>query len=116
MDKMDKKTFLYVRVSTLDQVGGAESQTRALLEWCKNNKIENYELFADHGISGAKESRPSLNRMMEGVKAGDCKQVVVFQFSRFARSTMHLLKALEFFKAHGCASTQFRKQSIQHPL
>jgi DNA invertase Pin-like site-specific DNA recombinase len=30
----EKTTILYVRVSTLDQVGGAESQTRSLTEWC----------------------------------------------------------------------------------
>ncbi len=35
---------------------------------------------------------------MEKVDAGFCSQVVVFQFSRFARSTTHLLKALEKFK------------------
>jgi DNA invertase Pin-like site-specific DNA recombinase len=32
-----RAVFLYVRVSTLDQVGGAESQTRALTDWCAKN-------------------------------------------------------------------------------
>lgn len=93
-----RAVFLYVRVSTLDQIGGAESQTRALTDWCAKNNILNFEIFTDHGISGAKESRPALNRMIEKVDAGLCSQVVVFQFSRFARSTTHLLKALEKFK------------------
>ncbi len=93
-----RPVFLYIRVSTLDQVGGAESQTRALTDWCTKNEIKNFEIFTDHGISGAKESRPALNRMMEKVEAGACSQVVVFQFSRFARSTTHLLKALEKFR------------------
>lgn len=87
-----------MRVSTLDQIGGAESQTRALTDWCTKNGHTNFEIFTDHGISGAKESRPALNRMMEKMEAGLCSQVVVFQFSRFARSTTHLLKALEKFK------------------
>ncbi len=64
-----RPVFLYVRVSTLDQVGGAESQTRALTDWCEKNEIKNFEIFTDHGISGAKESRPALNRMMEKVEA-----------------------------------------------
>jgi site-specific DNA recombinase len=97
-------TFLYVRVSTLDQQGGAESQTRALMEWCQKNSITNYEFFADHGISGAKENRPALNRMMERVGKGECKEVVCFAFSRMARSTTHLLKVLEFCRSH---STRF---------
>ena len=99
-----KLTCLYIRVSTLDQVGGAESQTRALLEWCQKNDITNYEIFADHGISGAKENRPALNRLMERVATNDCEQVVCFAFSRMARSTTHLLKVLEFCKRH---STRF---------
>jgi DNA invertase Pin-like site-specific DNA recombinase len=36
---------------------------------------------------------------MEKVKTGTVSQVVVFAFSRFARSTTHLLKALEFFRS-----------------
>jgi DNA invertase Pin-like site-specific DNA recombinase len=93
-----KPTFCYVRVSTTEQIGGAESQTRALSLWCERNNIKNFEFFTDHGVSGAKESRPALNRMMEKIEAGIASQVIVFQFSRFARSTTHLLKALEKFR------------------
>ena len=95
---MSKKTFLYIRVSTLDQVNGAESQARALLEWCTRNNITEYETFTDQGISGAKESRPALDKMMDRVKRLEADQVIVFAFSRFARSTMHLLKGLQIFK------------------
>ena len=95
---MSKKTFLYIRVSTLDQVNGAESQARALLEWCTRNSITEYETFTDQGISGAKESRPALDKMMDRVKRLEADQVIVFAFSRFARSTMHLLKGLQIFK------------------
>ena len=93
-----KKVLLYVRVSTQDQVGGNESQRRALLEWCEKQGIFNYEIFNDIGISGAKEDRPELNRLMARVEAGGVEQVVVFSFSRFARSVSHLLKALQKFK------------------
>lgn len=95
----------------MDQVGGAESQTRALVEWAQKQAISNYEIFTDHGISGAKESRPALNRIMEKVEAGEVEQVAVFAFSRFARSTSHLLKALEKFKAKSV-----RFQSITESL
>lgn len=95
---MSKKTFLYIRVSTLDQAQGAESQARALNEWCTRNNITDYETFTDHGVSGAKESRPALDKMMDRVKKLEAEQVIVFAFSRFARSTMHLLKGLQIFK------------------
>ncbi len=95
---MSRKTFLYIRVSTLDQAQGAESQARALNEWCTRNNIIDFETFTDHGVSGAKESRPALDKMMERVKNHEAEQVIVFAFSRFARSTMHLLKGLQIFK------------------
>jgi len=69
-----------------------------LVEWCEKNGYTNYEIFTDHGISGAKESRPALNRMMERVEAGEAEQVIVFSFSRMARSVSHLLKVLQRFK------------------
>ena len=89
---------LYCRVSTDGQQTGLESQIRALKEWCYRNQITDYELFADEGISGAKESRPSLNRLMDMVENNQVDQVIVFSFSRFARSTSHLLKGLKTFK------------------
>lgn len=97
---MSRKTFLYIRVSTLDQAQGAESQARALNEWCTRNNIIDYETYTDHGVSGAKESRPALDKMMARVKNNEAEQVIVFAFSRFARSTMHLLKGLQTFKEH----------------
>lgn len=89
---------LYCRVSTDGQQTGLESQIRALKEWCQRNLIQEYELFADEGVSGAKESRPALNRLMTMVENGEVEQVIVFSFSRFARSTSHLLKGLKIFK------------------
>lgn len=96
----DKKRInaLYCRVSTDGQQTGLESQIRALKDWCIRNQITEYELFADEGISGAKESRPALNRLMEMVEKNEVDQVIVFSFSRFARSTSHLLKGLKTFK------------------
>lgn len=99
---MSKKTFLYARVSTDQQATGLEAQSRALTDYCRLNKIENYELFADEGISGTKSSRPALDRMMAMIKANEADCVVVYSFSRFARSTTHMLNGLETMKAHGC--------------
>lgn len=93
-----KKVALYARVSTADQHSGLESQIRALKEHCERNNITDYELFTDENISGAKVSRPSLDRMMVSIKKGEFSTLVVYSFSRFARSTTHLLSALEEMK------------------
>ncbi len=97
---MSKKVCLYARVSTDQQGSGLEAQVRALKEYCRLNNIENYELFADENQSGTKNSRPALDRMMMAVRNDETECVVVYSFSRYARSTTHMLAGLEEMKKH----------------
>jgi DNA invertase Pin-like site-specific DNA recombinase len=94
----NKKVCLYARVSTQDQASGLESQVRSLNDYCRMNNITHYEIFANEGISGTKSSRPALDRMMKVVRDNEAECVVVYSFSRFARSTTHLLQGLEEMK------------------
>ena len=55
----------------------------------------------DVGISGAKEKRPELSRLMADAHRRKFDAVIVWKFDRFARSVSHLLRALETFKALG---------------
>jgi DNA invertase Pin-like site-specific DNA recombinase len=97
--KMEKKFCAYMRVSTTDQT--VESQDRILKQYFEANGIKNPEFFIDHGISGTKANRPALDRMMAMVEADQVSTIVVYSFSRFARSTTHLLNALQVFKKKG---------------
>jgi DNA invertase Pin-like site-specific DNA recombinase len=63
----------------------------------------NFELFTDDGVSGTKSTRPGLDQMMGAVERGEIETCVVYSFSRFARSTTHLLNALTRFKSTGTA-------------
>jgi DNA invertase Pin-like site-specific DNA recombinase len=92
-----KKVALYSRVSTDKQENGLQSQTRSLLEYCKTKGITHYEVFEDFNVSGSKSSRPKLDQMMKEVREGLIDTVVVYSFSRFARSTKFLLDSLEEF-------------------
>ena len=95
---MVKKTALYCRVSTGNQSTGLEAQVRALRDYCSRNGITEYILFEDENQSGVKQSRPALDRMMKDVRDGLIGKVIVYSFSRYARSITHLLKALEEFR------------------
>lgn len=97
----EKKVACYARVSTDLQQGGLESQMRVLKTYCDQNNIKNAEFYQDEGISGTKSSRPALDRMMAAVEAEEISTVIVYSFSRFARSTTHLLNALQIFKKKG---------------
>lgn len=98
---MGKRVACYCRVSTDLQQGGMESQIRVLKSYCEQNNISDVEFYTDEGISGTKSSRPALDRMMTAVDRDEISSVVVYSFSRFARSTTHLLNALQIFKKKG---------------
>ena len=55
----------------------------------------------DLGISGSKEKRPALDQLMADAKRRRFDAVLVARFDRFARSTRHLIQALEEFNALG---------------
>ena len=95
---MNKRVALYARVSTALQSTGLESQVRILKTYIEQNAIANFEIFMDENVSGTKASRPGLDRLMAAVKNDEISMVVVPAFSRFARSTTHLLNALSEFK------------------
>lgn len=81
------------------QISGLDAQVRALRRYCAQNDITDYVIYEDDGVSGAKASRPALDRMMKDVEDGKIERVIVYSFSRYARSTSHLLRALETFKS-----------------
>ena len=95
-----RRAALYARVSTGQQASGLDAQIRALRIFCEQNNIVDYELFADENQSGTKSSRPALDRMMKAVENDEIETVIVFAFSRYARSVTHMLKGLEIMKLH----------------
>jgi DNA invertase Pin-like site-specific DNA recombinase len=66
--------------------------------------------FVDEGVSGSKDRRPALDRMMADARAGKLDVVTVWRFDRFARDTRHLLTAMEEFRALGVAFVSLREQ------
>jgi DNA invertase Pin-like site-specific DNA recombinase len=90
---------LYARVSTKDQ--SCELQLRDLRTYCGARGFEPAREYIDVGQSGAKESRPELNKLMEDARKRRFDAIVVWRFDRFARSTKHLLLALEEFRSLG---------------
>jgi len=88
---------LYARVSTKDQDPGL--QLEALRRHAEQRGFEVVEEYVDAGISGAKEKRPALDRLVKDAWAGKFQAVLVWRFDRFARSVKHLMVALEKFRS-----------------
>lgn len=95
----------YARVSTTEQT--VENQPQDLRRYAVQRGWTIVEEFVDHGVSGAKDSRPSLNRLMLAARQRRFDIVLVWRFDRFARSTSHLIRALEEFHALGVAFCSF---------
>lgn len=105
-----KYIALYSRVSTQNQATGLEAQERALEAFCNQNSITNFKKYSDSNISGAKASRPQLDLLMKEVVEGKVSKVIVWAFSRMARSTKHLLDVLEIFKKHNVEFVSLSEQ------
>ena len=90
---------VYSRVSTIGHGQDPAMQTRELREYCERRGWEIYGSYVDNGVSGKKDSRPALNRLMEDAHARRFDVVVCWRFDRFSRSVSHLCRALETFNA-----------------
>jgi DNA invertase Pin-like site-specific DNA recombinase len=92
------KVAIYVRVSTAEQ--NPALQRNELREFCQRRGLQIAEEYEDR-MSGAKDRRPALDRLMADASRRKFDAVVVWRFDRFARSVSHLLRALEQFNALG---------------
>ena len=59
------------------------------------------EEFTDRGVSGCKESRPALNRLMSDACRRRFDAILVWKIDRFGRSLTHLVNALAELAALG---------------
>jgi DNA invertase Pin-like site-specific DNA recombinase len=93
------RTALYLRVSTPDQK--PDLQYDGLRAYAQRAGLDVIEDFCDVGVSGRREGRPQLNALMAAARDRKIDCVLVWKFDRFARSTSHLLTALEEFNHLG---------------
>ena len=89
---MVKRAVIYARVSTAEQVDGTSLTTQvarceqyiAAQDWASAGS------YVDEGVSGAKASRPALDRLLGAVRAGTVDVVVIAKLDRIGRSMRHL--------------------------
>ena len=81
----------YARVSTKDQ--------RLAMQLDALEQAQCEPIYEDHGVSGAKGSRPGLDAMLSDIKCNDT--VVVYKLDRLGRSVLHLSDLLVKFRKEG---------------
>ena len=84
-----RRIALYARVSTADQ--HPEAQLLALRPYAGARGLEVAGEYIDHGVSGSKDRRPALDRLMADARRRRFDAVAVTKLDRLARSTRHLV-------------------------
>jgi DNA invertase Pin-like site-specific DNA recombinase len=80
-----------------------------LRDYCRRRGWEITSEYVDNGHSGARESRPALDRLMADARQRLVDAVVVYRYDRFARSLRQLVNALEEFRALGIDFVSLRE-------
>ncbi len=102
------RAALYLRVSTVDQK--PDLQYDGLRAYATRAGLEVIRDYCDVAVSGRREGRPQLNALMAAARNHEIDCVLVWKFDRFARSTRHLLTALEEFNHLGVRFVSIQDQ------
>lgn len=98
--KAQIRAALYCRCST-NQHQTPDMQVRELREYCSRRGWQVVGEWIDLGISGSRESRPQLNKLLGACRHRKIDALVVYRYDRFARSLRHLVNALDEFRSLG---------------
>ena len=94
------RAAVYARVSTTNHGQDVNMQLRELREFCERRGLEIAGEYTE-SASGAKDSRPELNRLMADAKQRRFDAVCVWKLDRFGRSLRHLVNALADLESLG---------------
>jgi DNA invertase Pin-like site-specific DNA recombinase len=94
------RVALYARVSTLNGQN-PETQLVELRDYCTRREWIIEAEYVDAGVSGSKDSRPSLNRLMAHAHQRRFDAILVWKLDRFGRSLKHLVTAIAELEALG---------------
>lgn len=89
-----KRAGIYARVSTNDQT--CENQLIELRRYCEARGWTTTE-YVDAGVSGAKDRRPALDRLLAAADTRRIDAVVVWRLDRLGRSLKHLIDTIKRF-------------------
>jgi DNA invertase Pin-like site-specific DNA recombinase len=107
---MTTRMAVYARLSTTNHGQDVGLQTRDLEQFAQARGWQMADAYIDAEVSGSKDSRPELNRLMADAHKRRFDVVVVWRFDRFARSVSHQLRALETFNSLGIAFVSLNEQ------
>ena len=94
------RVALYARVSTQNGQNPG-TQLVELREYASHRGWQSAGVYVDAGVSGAEDSRPSLNRLMAHAHQRRFDAILAWKIDRFGRSLKHLVTAIAELEALG---------------
>src|SRR3989442_8095710 len=107
MSDTRRRVAIYARVSTSNGQQDPEMQLRELREYAKHRELTIVGEYIDK-MTGSKDSRPALNRLMADASQRKFDAVLVWKLDRFGRSLRHLVNALAELEALGLSFISLR--------
>jgi DNA invertase Pin-like site-specific DNA recombinase len=108
---------IYARVSTADQ--DCTIQLEELRRYAAARGWAITEEYVDHGVSGAKVTRPALDRLMRDARGARFAAVLVHKLDRFGRSTAHCVASITELRDLGVrflATSQGIDTDVNNPI
>jgi len=90
---------IYARVSTTDQ--DCSQQLRDLREYASARHWEIEGEYVDHGISGTKDTRPAMNRLMDAARRRAVDAIVCWKIDRWGRSMPGFVASVQELRSLG---------------
>jgi len=109
---MSTRAALYVRISTTGHGQNVGLQLDELRATAKRRGWKITGEYVDEGISGAKMSRPAMDRMLTDAQAGKFDLIAIWKLDRLARSVIHLLSTTESLREWGVGLVSLRDAHV----
>jgi DNA invertase Pin-like site-specific DNA recombinase len=90
---------VYARVSTTDQ--DCSQQLRELRDYASARKWDVQGEYVDHAVSGKKDSRPAMNRLMDAARRRLIDAIVCWKIDRWGRSMPHFVASVQELRSLG---------------
>ena len=101
------RAAIYARVSTTDQ--STEPQVQEARRYVRARSWAEATEYVDHGVSGAKDRRPALDRLIRNARRGRVDVIVIWSLDRLGRSLRHLVVLLDEMRALNIALVSLRE-------
>ena len=97
---------IYARVSTTAGQS-VDMQLRDLRQLAEQRGLEIVAEYCDEGVSGSRDSRPQLDRMLSDAQRGKFQAILIWRLDRLGRSLQHLVRLFENFRVWNVALISF---------